>query len=250
MNNINFDISFNSINQPYTNLPQLSPIFDSNNFRTLFRQRILNLLNNEINHNNITNNFINNSLYQTKKKYKKIISAKGEALLKFTKFNDNFDEKICPIMQISFEKNEEIIQLPCGHIFNKEGILQWLKEEQSKCPVCRYELPYDEIEIKSKNFNDLSSNDLSSNDLSLNDVEHSPPELGGIFNDIINWSNERHNNSVEENLNTLFNINRNVNPYSFIQRSLHNRELYEEQELQRAIMASLDIDNDEPPTVD
>ena len=56
-----------------------------------------------------------------------------------------------------FEENEEIIQLPCSHIFNKEGILQWLKEEQSKCPVCRYELPYDEIEIKSKNINDISS---------------------------------------------------------------------------------------------
>ena len=26
-------------------------------------------------------------------------------------------------MQIPFEENEEIIQLPCSHIFNKDGIL-------------------------------------------------------------------------------------------------------------------------------
>ena len=76
MNNIDFDISFNSINQ----ISPLPPIFDSDNFRTIFRQRIFNLLNIPIN-NNTTNNFINNSLYLPKKKYKQL-SAKGEKLLK------------------------------------------------------------------------------------------------------------------------------------------------------------------------
>ncbi len=238
MNNINFDISLSPIQTP-----TLPAIFDSDNFRQIFRQRIINLLN--LPNNSDTTNFINNSLYQPKKKYKKILSAKGEKLLNFLKFNDTFNEKICPIMQIPFEKNEEIIELPCGHIFNKEGILQWLKEEQSKCPVCRYELPYDEIEIKSKNIDDISSNDISSNDISSNDFD-----VDHIFNSIINWSNERHNNSVEENLNSLFTMNRYNNPYSIVQRSMYNRELYEEQELQRAIMASLNLDDLEPEEVD
>ena len=76
MNNIDFDISFNSINQ----ISPLPPIFDSDNFRTIFRP-IFNLLNIPIN-NNTTNNFINNSLYLPKKKYKQILSAKGGKTIK------------------------------------------------------------------------------------------------------------------------------------------------------------------------
>lgn len=230
MNNINLDIShnfFNNINEPTANI----------DIRSLFRERILNLLNIPLPDNNI-NNFINNSLYLPKKQYKKILSDKGEKLLIFTTFNNNFKEKICPIMQIPFENNDEIIQLPCNHIFNKEGILQWLKEEQSKCPVCRFELPFDEIEIGKNISCDISSNDISSNDISSN-------ILSNLFNNVINYSNERHNNSPEENLNSLFTPQiRSSNPYSIVRRSLYHRQQQEEEELQKAIWASLNINSD------
>jgi len=44
-----------------------------------------------------------------------------------------------------FKNGDELIQLPCNHIFHTEPIKTWLKEESSKCPVCRYELDYKEI---------------------------------------------------------------------------------------------------------
>jgi len=239
-NNINLDISHNLstfINEPITNI----------DIRALFRERILNLLNIELPDNNF-NNLINNSLYLPKKQYKKVLSDEGEKLLIFTTFNNNFKEKICPIMQIPFENNDEIIQLPCNHIFNKEGILQWLKEEQSKCPVCRFELPFDEIQIKNIIFNDISSNNISSNDISSNDISSnniSSNVLSNLFNNVINYSNERHNNSPEENLNSFFTPQiRSSNPYSIVRRSLYNRQQEEEEELQRAIWDSLNINPD------
>ena len=51
-------------------------------------------------------------------------------------------------MFIDFEEDEEVAKLPCGHIFNKEGIMQWLEEESNKCPICRHELDSKEIEIE------------------------------------------------------------------------------------------------------
>ena len=60
MNNINFDISFGTL--PINNIPINSDFNIDNNVRTLFRTRILNLLNlslsGEYDSNNI-NNFIN-----------------------------------------------------------------------------------------------------------------------------------------------------------------------------------------------
>lgn len=257
MNNINFDISFGTL--PINNIPINSDFNIDNNVRTLFRTRILNLLNlslsGEYDSNNI-NNFINNSLYQSKKRYKKIISAKGKDMLSYIKFNASLNEHICPIMQLPFEEDEEIIQLPCQHCFNKEGILTWIQEESSKCPVCRYELPYDEIEIKN---NDISTNDISDNNIntpSLSDISdnifQTDHVLPNLFNDILNWSNQRHNNSPEENFDSLFSAHRPYNPYSIVNSSIYNREQYEEEQIQRAIMASLNIENDEiePEEVD
>ena len=71
MNNISFDISLNDT-LPINDIPNSDELnFNvDNNIRTLFRNRILNLLNltmsDDYNSSNI-NNFINSSLYQPKK---------------------------------------------------------------------------------------------------------------------------------------------------------------------------------------
>jgi E3 ubiquitin-protein ligase RNF115/126 len=50
-------------------------------------------------------------------------------------------EKEYPRCSICCEDlTEKATKLPCGHLFNRECISQWLKEH-NQCPVCRHELP-------------------------------------------------------------------------------------------------------------
>ena len=109
---------------------------------------------------------LQSSLYD-KNNVKKILSEKGNEQLKLVKFrSDKFDTNECVITQDEFEEGEEIIQLPCGHIFKPEAIKTWLKEESSKCPICRFELDFVEKSEKPditpvEQVRDLSNNRLN-----------------------------------------------------------------------------------------
>lgn len=93
-------------------------------------------------------NILQNSLDQ-KNKYKNVISENGKSNIKIIKYKSSEQEiKSCPIMFVDFEEDEEVAKLPCGHIFNKDAIMQWLEEESNKCPVCRHPLDSKEIEIE------------------------------------------------------------------------------------------------------
>ena len=97
--------------------------------------------------NNFLENFINNTFDDTKK-YKKVIHNNEFAKIKKRKFNTSNDKNnICPIFMTNFTHDKEVTELPCGHIFEPEGINKWLKEESNTCPVCRYEFEYTEITI-------------------------------------------------------------------------------------------------------
>lgn len=63
--------------------------------------------------------------------------------LKVTKIERNImqneryeEEEQCVICQESFETGEEVLQLPCGHIFKMECIKGWLRLKNS-CPICQ-----------------------------------------------------------------------------------------------------------------
>jgi hypothetical protein len=79
---------------------------------------------------------------------KKIISIEGLNQLKNIKYTDDMKLEMCPIDLDFFNENEEILQLPCRHKFKKKLILKWLTEEQNCCPVCRYEVCGEELDIK------------------------------------------------------------------------------------------------------
>ena len=107
---------------------------------------------NNILYNELENSIIN-SLQFTQIKYKKVISDNGKKMLKKIKFNkndDNYKNNTCPIIQTEFENNEIITELPCKHCFNTEAITHWLEKEKAQCPVCRFELDYDEIKIEEQ----------------------------------------------------------------------------------------------------
>ena len=127
---------------------------DTSNNSVLMPQRAMDLLaslgNNNNSINNTNNNFLNqilNSSMNEESQYKNILSEKGESELKKIIYEKNkYQNDRCSIMHIDFEEGDEITQLPCGHCFNSEGILHWLKNEKAECPICRKSL--DSIEVK------------------------------------------------------------------------------------------------------
>jgi len=49
---------------------------------------------------------------------------------------DDFNE-ICVICQNDFEKDDEVVTLPCDHEYHKNCIKSWLTQNSCKCPTCR-----------------------------------------------------------------------------------------------------------------
>ncbi len=47
------------------------------------------------------------------------------------------------------DMTDKAVQMPCGHLFNKECIVNWLKQH-NQCPVCRYELPTNDAEYEAQ----------------------------------------------------------------------------------------------------
>ena len=161
----------------------------SNNPRAQFLGMLVNLLNdNNLNSNlamlPLANNYVtsqisqgtalnrvlNSSLLMEKKKKKKILSDKGQEQLKTVKYQkDLFDQDSCCIMFTDFEEGQDVIQLPCKHIFDPDGIKTWLKEESAKCPICRYELDFKEVkEYESDDEEDIPLLETDSDDETTN----------------------------------------------------------------------------------
>ena len=152
------------------------------------------------NSNYLLNNIINRSFHE-KPTYKKVISEKGLLELEERKFNETDKNHSCPIFQVNFTNESDIIKLPCNHVFTPEAIKKWLKEENAICPVCRYEL--DSIMVKN-NQNEEETN------INTNII----PALPNI-NFVTSYTNE--------------NINENHNTNDEIMEEDYSDEGYEEQ---------------------
>jgi hypothetical protein len=153
-----------------------------------------------------------------KPKYKYVLSAEGEASIKIVIYDPNVhgNIKCCPITQINFTKDDPISQLPCDHLFDTNAILKWLKEEKAECPICRSKLKSYEKKIEFK-------------------TPLSPPtDLSG------------NRNLITENIRF-----RNTHPfgphrarrrsqYNFNRLLVSRQTIDEEEELQAALIASLE----------
>ena len=181
------------------------------------------------------NSLINRTLLQEKDPYKKVLSEEGNDQLKKVIYNkDDYDTHQCVISLEDFVNGEEVTQLPCKHIFKTESIETWLKEESHKCPVCRYELKFNEIkkEESSDNvhlFQNSSTNNSTSNQSNIRN--HTPYSV--LFNNMDFMYNP---------MASLHRPSRSslATQQSIVNRILYNREQYEEDRLiQNAIMASI-----------
>ena len=189
-------------------------------------------------------NVMQNSLYE-KNPYKKVTSIEGLSQLKTIIFKDSEQNtKECSITQDEFTEGQEIIQLPCKHIYEKEAIHTWLKEESNSCPVCRYELKFKEVIQKSNSEQYDDMPELVSDD-DMPELVSNMPE-----NDIPGLVNSYEQNERE---NVLFNINRIMQNIQLINepRGLHRQTSFQTQmyntdnDLQRALMDSLHESNNE-----
>ena len=235
--NFNWDASTNELNIDFFNefmnifpmpprRPQVNMSFNP------FIDHINPVFDNSNNSNNSWDNILRNSFIQ-RNPYKKVTTDKAIENIKKVKFNNSFEQKECPITMMEFEEGEEISELPCKHVFNTEAINRWLKEENYKCPVCRYEM--DNKEVKKY---DISHNDLSNNDLSNNDFTQPLEELSG--NRINTLLPNLNNNNIENVLIGMIQnqIRRNYRDTHFNQM-LQELDYKYNNELQTALWESL-----------
>lgn len=189
---------------------------------------------------------INESMNE-KPSYKKVLSEEGKKSLTKVKYDKSkMDYDKCPILQSEFETGEEITQLPCKHCFNTSAIEHWLKEENSICPVCRYELDAvekkyntDTTDINENTYNEhdeeTDNEDMDDEDIHVDDMEIEEEN----FDLHININNESSIFNLINSLERTYNFNnRNLN-----NRNLNNRNYYnsitEDAEIQEAILMSL-----------
>lgn len=71
------------------------------------------------------------------------------------------DSITCCICQMNIDKDDNLLELPCGHIFHGggcecPGIKPWL-EDNNTCPLCKHELPVDlsKCEDQGTEINDI-----------------------------------------------------------------------------------------------
>ena len=68
-----------------------------------------------------------------------------EAMESLKCYKCDVDDDTCCICQLNIDKDDEIVELPCGHKFHGNncecpGIMPWL-EDNNTCPLCKHELP-------------------------------------------------------------------------------------------------------------
>lgn len=68
-----------------------------------------------------------------------------EELIEITISEDDLVDdcnKECCICFFQNDLGDKVVRLPCGHLFHKECICEWLAKKCT-CPICRYEMPTD-----------------------------------------------------------------------------------------------------------
>jgi E3 ubiquitin-protein ligase RNF115/126 len=160
-----------------------SPLFQLNSFN-IMDNSLLNFLNN---HNNDAQfeNLLNFIMLNDPNRYGNPPASERaiNSLEKFVIENDIKEgETTCNVCLYDFEKGNNVIKMPCEHVFHEECVLTWLKMHNT-CPVCRSE--------------------LESNDPEYENRKNTHRETLRNYNNTINRNNNNNNNNGNDGGNTV-----------------------------------------------
>jgi len=181
---------------------------------------------------------LNASLNQ-ENRYKDVISSDGMKLLTRTTYTKNVcSNDNCPISQDEFKEGDEITVLPCNHGFTNGTVEKWLETQRPECPICRYK--FDSVEIKNKDYQDIS---LSDNNRNLYSARTEFLNSLSSLENIVHPFGRNINHPFGRNINHPFGRNQVLNtvPHSYIGNMYNNSNIIrsEESDLNDAIMNSL-----------
>ena len=152
MNNIN-NMSMN-MNNMFNNMSNMfNNMFNGMgmNMNNMFNNIGMNMTNmNNINMNNMVDNMgMNmNDVNNMNDDMNNGVSPDILNNLMVTKLDDasklSDDKKNCVICLEDFKNGDEVIYLPCLHVFNKDCLLEWFKGHDY-CPICKFKLTYENM---------------------------------------------------------------------------------------------------------
>ncbi|KAM0024934.1 putative transcription factor C2H2 family [Helianthus debilis subsp. tardiflorus] len=118
----------------------------------------------------------------------------------------------CSVCLEDFEGGNEAKEMPCKHRFHGECIITWL-DLHSTCPVCRYQLPFDETKLKGER--ERAREQESSRGTTVNRLTGPESENGelGQDGDVVGRNERRISVTFPWPFNSLF-INPSVSPAS------------------------------------
>ncbi|KAI9136024.1 hypothetical protein BKA69DRAFT_1034042 [Paraphysoderma sedebokerense] len=136
----------------------------------------------------------------------------------------------CAVCQEKYELENEVIQLPCLHLFHEDCIVPWLKNNGT-CPVCRHSLvPKSEQSLNGQPSTSSSSHQPNSSQSSNQNnaatsntgttFEDPPEPIPGGFYDFFSAltgeaSHQSINNNQRNNMSSNWSQNSNPNPFSY-----------------------------------
>ena len=131
-------IQFHGNNNLFTHgvLPPPASMNNSNNNLT----NIFNSIN-DVSANSFLQSFLdimNLQQQQNMEDVRATLSEDGEKEIKHYKLKEKIDGT-CSVCMMELEKDQEVSELKCKHVFHKDCIMKWLKEYNYKCPICRAE---------------------------------------------------------------------------------------------------------------
>ena len=260
-NNTSFnthDNTTNTILEPSIfNVPNTANIPVDDDYSQFLETILLAGLGRRLNMPNNIQNLLHSTLNQ-KNKYKQVLSDEGkEQLLKSKYDKEKYpDQECCIISQKKFKEGDDVIELPCGHIFEPDMITHWLEKENPSCPICRFKLKSKEVKIENNSIRENRNENTDNNNDSEQPQQHQQQQQPQQQqpqqqHDIEMGLNTSSPNSTEEsasNSNTtvpIFSIGNRQQTRDYIMQTYRNmilrrQQQLEEQDLQAALIASLE----------